>query len=114
MILPSLIIIINNNFSENQLQSLKTQLFIHEVINSSEFNNRIVVQPSYIQRVRLNNLRIMIILDDFYNYNNRQYADIVMNIKNGLGFIEKNNFGPPGQIINLNKINIFNIINYKS
>ena len=114
MILPSLIIIINNNFTENQLNDLKTKLFIHEVISFSEFNNRIIVQPSYIERVRLNNLRVMIIQDNFSDYTNREYADIVMSIKNGLGFIEKNNFGPPGQIINLSRISIFNIIKFKS
>jgi len=113
MFLPSLIIFISN-CDDLHLQNIKTQLFIHDTIDFNEFNARLSVDPNYIFRIKNNNLRVLVLLDNLSNYVNRQFADIVISVNNGFGFIEKNKFGPPGQVINLDRVNIFKIFNFKN
>lgn len=92
---PSAIIFVNNELTDGVRNPLKRQLYITEVISLQEFNARLNADPNYASVVHLNNLRILVEHDPL-DYTNRNSADIVLYIKNGLAAIQKNNFGPHG------------------
>jgi hypothetical protein len=60
----------------------------------------------------LNGIRILVIRQDFRDYNNRNLADVVMFVKQGQAAIEKNNFGPPGLTFPVERINMYELLRY--
>ncbi len=94
--LPSAIIFINNDVSDNVKSVLIKQLYIHESITREEFDARVSADPEYPNVVHLNNLRILVFQDFWAPRNGFDIADVVIFIKSGLAYIESNNFGPPG------------------
>ncbi len=134
MQLPSAIIFINDSVTTASLNSLATdtgiqpnglipntpypstvntidvQLEINETMTFAEFNARVAVDPSYPTQIHLNELRILVILPDFHDLTNRELADIVLFVKQGLASVEKSKFGPPGLTLDVQRLNIWNLI----
>lgn len=122
---PSAIIFVNDSITTSTLGQLTTkdtpnpstitgldvQLQITETMTFAEFNARVAVDPNYPTIVHLNGLRILVILPDFHDLTNRNLADIVIFVKQGLASIEKNNFGPPKLTLPVQRLNIYNLIN---
>jgi len=98
--------------SSSTLTTLMTQLYIPicDVMTKAEFDARLAVDPNYATVVHLQLLRILVILPDFHDLTNRQYADVVMFYHQGLIDIEKNKFGPPGQSYELQRANMWAVL----
>lgn len=99
--IPGAIIYINNNYSPSALEAVQKQLFINETITAEEFDNRVSLDPNYGDLVRNFNRRVLVIrsLDDLTN---RELADLVINVKLALVYVEENKFGPPTKAIPIN------------
>lgn len=110
MDIPSAIIFINPEMSEQQQLKIKEQLLVDEVIQDTEFNARLTADPNYVNNVHGQNLRIMVVKPDFSDYTNREYADLVIFVKQGLLSIEKNKFGPPGASYPIVRFNLWSML----
>lgn len=93
------------------VQGIDIQLEITETMNFAEFNARVTADPNYPTNVHLNGLRILVILPNFHDTTNRNLADIVLFVKQGIASVEKNKFGPPGLSLPVQRLNIWNLIN---
>lgn len=111
MDMPSAIIFVNGDMNDAVQTTLMTQLEINELITFSEFNARVSVDSNYPFNVHSNKLRVLVVLPTFQDYTNRDLADIVLFVKQGLASVEKNNFGPPGLTLPTIRLNIWNLIN---
>ena len=89
---------------------LETQLFIDETVTYKEFSLRVAGDPNYADVVRLQGLRLMVILTDFREHANRDLADIVLFYTHGQVVVEKNKFGPPGLSLPAQRINIYALL----
>lgn len=98
--------------STDELTKLKGQLMIDEVMTKTEFDARVVADPNYPKIVHLQNFRILVILDTFQDLTNRNLADIVIFVKQGIAAIEKNNYGSPGLSLDLQRLNIYELLRY--
>lgn len=98
------------NPNSSTVQIVAQQLQITEVISFTEFNTRVSVMPTYPTTVRLSGYRVLVILPDFQDTTNRNLADVVMFVKQGLASIEKCMFGPPGFTLDVQRLNIFNLL----
>lgn len=112
MQLPSAIIFVNADLNDGIRNSLISQLEITENMTGQEFDARVTVDPNYPTNIHANHLRILVIRDSFHDLTNRNLADIVMFVKQGLASIEKNNFGPPGLTLPVQRINIYDLLRY--
>lgn len=92
------------------IQGIDVQLQITETITFIEFNARVAADPNYPKIVRLNRLRILVILPNFQDTTNRHLADVVMFVKQGLTSVEKCKYGPPGFTLDTQRVNIFNLL----
>jgi len=104
---PSAIIFINSEISDQQKSIISEQLFISETISFTEFNLRVENTPSYPEIIQGQNLRILVLCDNFQDYTNRNLADVVIFVKQNLASIEKNKFGPPGVTFDVPRIDIW-------
>jgi hypothetical protein len=95
MQIPGAVIFVNNDLTDQVEGVLIIQLYIDETITDTEFDNRIIDDPNYANVVRNSHRRLLVIRKTFHDYTNRDLADIVIFIKSGLAYVEKNNFGPP-------------------
>ena len=95
IILPSAIVFVNTDLTQNVVNKLKTQLFITDIFDGSTFDGY-VANTQFLADCKAQNKRILV-TRPFNDYNNRNLADVAMFIKNGLASIEVNKFGPPGQ-----------------
>lgn len=114
MQIPSAIIFMNNEMSDAERASISSQLQVNEIISFDEFNVRVDTDPNYPAIVRLRNLRILVILDSFQDQTNRNLADVVIFVKQGLATIEKNNFGPPKLSLDIQRLNIYELLRYNN
>jgi hypothetical protein len=89
--------------------TLISQLHINEYMTDTEFDNRILVDPNYPTIVHLQGLRILV-ARNFYNYTNRNLADVALFYSHGMVKVEKNNFGPPGLTLPIDKLNIYTLL----
>lgn len=112
MQLPTAIIFLNNDISTISLDVIKAQLFINEVITIEEFDLRISTNPSYVDIVRSQHFRIIVLISD-YNHN-IENADLVLFVKNGLLSVRKNNYGIPGLTVQLSNTDIRSLLRYNS
>lgn len=107
---PSAIIFVNSNMN-NQLQTtLEKQLYIHVTLTGEEFDTLISNDPSYIEQVNLNDLRILVIRSDLFNTTNRNLADVVIHVSKGMANVEKNKFGPPISQLTIQNLNIYELL----
>ncbi len=110
MQLPSAIIFVNNDLNEISKSTLLDQLKIHESISHQEFNDRVTVDPNYVSVIHNTNTRILVFLPTFQDLTNRELADIVIFVKQGLAAIEINKYGPHGLTVPIYKINIYELL----
>lgn len=98
---PTGIIFINSNVSEQVLEVVKRQLRIDNTYDFNTFNENIN-NDGYFGL----NERLLILVSDFEISENRDKADVVLYIKMGLAYILKNNFGPTGLTVQVDKMYI--------
>ena len=110
MLVPPAILFINYDITNDQLNNLSKQLFVNESITKQEFDNRIIADPNYPQVIHNQNLRILVLLPSLQDVSNRDAADVVMFIKQGLICIEKNKLGPHGDCFQQDRVNIWQIL----
>lgn len=108
--LPPAIIFVNADINDAIKSTFTTQLYINETMPFSEFNARVAVSPTYPATVHLQNQRILVILPTFHDFTNRTLADVVLFYNQGQVTIEKNNFGPPGLSLPLDRVNIWELL----
>lgn len=94
--------------------TLENQLYIQETMTGDEFDARVVADPNYPFIVHQMNFRILVIRNNYRDYTNRQLADVVLFVKDGMASIEKNNCGPPGLTVPLHHIEIHQLLRYNS
>jgi len=97
---PPAIIIMNNDLVPDVVSWIVRQLQITETIDGATFDARIAANPDYPDVVHALNERLLVIRN-FRELDNRQAADVVVFVKNGMAAIEQNKFGPPGQTYRL-------------
>lgn len=114
MSIPSAIIFVNADLTDSLKSILAEQLNITETMTGIEFDARMAVDPNYATVVHLQKIRIMVIRSDFRDYTHRTVADVVMFVKQGLVSIEKNNFGPPGLTLPLERLNLYALLRYNN
>ncbi len=108
---PPAIIFINAEINEGVQATLTTQLRLDEVMTFSEFNDRVTNDPSYPAIVHLRGLRILVTLPDYRaNTEHRALADIALFYNQGQVTVEKNNYGPPGLSLAMQRLNIFDLL----
>lgn len=98
---PTGIIFINSNISEQVLDVVKRQLRIDYTYDFNYFNESIT-NDGYFGL----NQRLLILVSDFENVENREKADVVLYVKMGLAYILKNNFGPTGLTVQVDRMYI--------
>lgn len=108
--LPSSIFFINSDINDIEKNKLKNQLFIDDTMTKKEFDARIVADPNYSTIIHLQGMRILVILPTFQDYVNRNLADVVMFLHQGLADIECNRFGPPGQSYPIDNITFYELL----
>lgn len=106
----------NNTVSGNTpypstVGGIDVQLQVYETMWFDEFNARVAADPNYPTSIHLNGLRILVILPNFHCHTNRDLADIVIFVKQGVASIEKCKFGPPGWSLDVQRLNIWNLVN---
>lgn len=94
--------------------TIESQLYIHETMTDVEFDARVAYDPNYPAIIHLMGYRILVIRADFRDYTNREYADVVIFVKQGMASIEKNNYGAPGLCVEISRINIYNLLLYNN
>jgi hypothetical protein len=111
---PPAIIFINADINDGIKTTLQSQLYINEIMSDTEFDARVAVDPNYPNLIHLNRMRILVIRQNFRDYTNRNLADVVMFVKQGMAAIEKNNFGPPGLTLDIQRVNIYTLLRYNN
>lgn len=112
MKLPGAVIFVNNELNEISYQTLRNQLQLTEIISKNEFDARVSADPNYPVIVRGFKTRVLVVLETFQDFVNRDLADIVMFIKQGMAYIERNNYGPPGLTYSIQRFNIYDLLRY--
>ncbi len=107
---PSAIIFVNSDLNTQMQSTIEKQLYVHYTMTGTEFDTLISNDPSYVEQVNLNDLRILIIQDSFMNTTNRNLADVVIFVSHGLANVEKNKFGPPIPQLKINDLNIYALL----
>lgn len=108
--LPSAVIFINPEIDDGIKNTLISQLNIDETITSTEFDARLAVDPNYPTIVKLNNYRLLVILQDFRNYPNKSIADLLLYLRLGIAYIE--NYGCPRLAFDIQRINIYELLRF--
>jgi hypothetical protein len=108
--LPSAIIFVNNDLTENVKSTLSRQLYIHEIMSGPEFDARVSLDPEYPNIVKLNGLRIMVIRDFWLPRDSFNLADVAIFVKSGLAYVEINNLGPPNLTLPVSNLNIHDLL----
>jgi hypothetical protein len=95
-------------------ETIESQLYIHETMTGDEFDARVAADPNYPDIVHSFGFRILVIRPDLRDYTNRELADIVLFVKGGMVSVEKNNFGPPGLTLSLERLEIHQLLRYNN
>lgn len=109
-IAPAAIIFCNADLSDNVLTTIQRQLFITDTMTGVEFDARIAVDPDYPDEIHGNGRRVLVIRS-FLEHTNRQIADLVLFVKNGLASVEASKFGPPGITYPVDRMYLSQIFN---
>ena len=91
--IKSAIVFVNNDLTQNVQDALVIQLYINEVMDGYEFDQRVSKDPNYPTIVHNNNLKILVIRS-FFETTNRDLCDVAIFVKAGLAAIEYNKLGP--------------------
>jgi hypothetical protein len=112
MQLPSALIFINRDINPPIQTKLETQLFSTETITYDEFVDRMTVTPNYVDIIHLNNLRVIVLLDNFTDTTYRNLADVVLFVKAGLAAILKNNYGSHELTLQVDRLYLHKLLRY--
>lgn len=112
MKLPGALIFINNDLNDISLTTLTNQLHLTEIITKTELDNRILSTPNYTTIIKAFKYRVLVTLESMQDITNRDQADIVIFLKQGIASILKNNYGPPGLSYNIQRFNIYDLLRY--
>lgn len=96
--------------SKSELNTIQTQLFIDDTMTKDEFDARMAVDPNYSLIVRLQGMRILVILPTFHDILHRHHADVIMFLHQGLADIETNWFGECRQSIEMQRFTIYDVL----
>jgi hypothetical protein len=110
MQLPPAIIFINSDLNDTSKATLRSQLYINQIITGKQFDDVIAVDPTFPDQIHLNGARVLVIRDELYPYPNYDLADVVVFLKQGLASIEKNKLGPPKLTLSLERLNIYALL----
>lgn len=97
----------NNDLSPSVQEKIVTQLFIDYVLTGAEFDAKVVADPLYVSKVKIFNLRVLVIRtyaqnDIANNIPNRELADVVLFVKSGLAnVVTKSGHGPTVPVLNM-------------
>lgn len=109
-IIPSAIIAINSNISNNVLNTIKHQLNINDVSSLEEYESNLLLDDSYAQNYLLSNKRLLILYSNNSDLQNLQ-INVICRIQNGLiCILDKMEPKQTFKIVNLSwdKLNILN------
>ena len=112
MSIPSAIFFVNADLTPALRLILAEQLNVTESMTDTEFDLRVSLDPNYATVIHGQKLRVLVIRSNFHDMTNRNLADVVMFVKQGLVSIEKNNFGPPGLTLPLERLNLYSLLRY--
>lgn len=112
-LLPSMIFFSNTDIVDQIQGVLTRQLFLDEILPASTFDGYVAADPNYIQSVHSDGYRILV-LRNLQDHTNRNLADMVLFIKNGLAAVLINNFGPHGSTFPIDKLSVASLINYNN
>jgi hypothetical protein len=112
--LPPAIIFVNADINDAIKNTLITQLYIDESMTFNEFNARVQSTPTYPDSVHLQGRRILVILPTLQDPLNRALADVVLFYNQGQVTVEKNNFGPPGLSLPLQRVTLYALLRYNN
>jgi|LakMenEpi03Aug12_release.lakeMendotaPanAssembly.Ray.scaffolds.fasta_scaffold966888_2 hypothetical protein len=90
---PSAIIFVNSNISDQVKEVIQRQLFITNTIDFDNFDG-------------YEEGRVLVLVSDFLNVEKRELADVVIYVKMGLAYILKNNLGPTGLTVQVDRMYI--------
>jgi hypothetical protein len=110
MQLPPAIIFVNADLNDTSKATLQSQLYINQTITDIQFDDVIAIDPTFPDQIHLNGARVLVIRQNFMDLTNRNLADVVIFVKQGLATIEKNNLGPPGLSLPLERLNIYALL----
>jgi hypothetical protein len=110
MSIPPAIIFINAEINDITQATLVGQLYIDEVMTGAEFDERVLNTPLYSTIVHLQGLRILVIRADYGDHTNRTLADVALFISGGMATVEKNNYGPPGLSLPIDRIDLYTLL----
>jgi hypothetical protein len=102
-VIPAAIIFVSNNLTDSVRDGLVKQLNITYFISGDEFDSRIAADQNFADGERRANNRVMVIRP-FTDLQNRQYADLVIFVKQAEISIEMNKFGPPSLTMPINQL----------
>lgn len=95
MQLPSAIIFVNNDLTDQVKNYLAKQLFISDIMDGYTFDNNVSYDPNFIKNIYIENNRLLVIRS-FWELTNRDLADVVIFVKEGMGYIIQNKSGTTG------------------
>lgn len=108
------IVFVNNNISGSMQETLINQLFIDIVLTGDEFDAKVrdgysdgYTDGYYLNNIKMNSQRVMVIRtfaqnDMVNNIPNRELADVILFVKNGLAnVVTKDGHKPTFSVINL-------------
>jgi hypothetical protein len=102
-VIPAAIVFVNNDLTDSTRDAIVKQLFITFFLTGEEFDTQIAANPNYADEQKKQNNRVMVIRS-FEELQNREYADVVMFVKQAMISIEENKFGPPGLTMPIDKL----------
>ena len=105
------IILVNDDLSPNVQAALVSQLFISEVVDGYEFDQRVIGNPEYPLVIKQNNIRLLVVRS-FYDLTNRELADFAIFCKAGQAAIEDCRVGPPGYSLAIYKLSYKEIFHH--
>jgi hypothetical protein len=113
MLYPSAIIFSNDDLTSQVQEALKTQLFLDEIMSGTVFDGYVAMDGYYPDTIKSQGKRILV-MRNFVNMQNQNFADVVLFIKAGLASVQKNNFGPPMQTFPVANLTMFQLLGSSS
>jgi hypothetical protein len=92
---PPAIIFVNRDLTDQVRGWIMKQLHITAAVDGYTFDASVAADSDYVDKIHRLNLRLLV-ERPFTETQNRELADVVIFVKNGLASVEVNNFGPPG------------------
>lgn len=109
MQIPGFVLIVNTDLTDQVKGVIIRQLMINEEISFDEYIARLAIDPEYHNIVRNSGRRILI-MKEFWDRTGFDLADIVIFVYSGMCSIEKNNMGPLGFTVSLERVTMYDLL----